>query len=54
MRDLPPLAGSVIWARQIERQLQTYMRRIQDVLGEGWEDHPEGQVCMDCIFILLM
>jgi dynein heavy chain 1 len=42
-RDIPPLSGSIIWARQIERQLHTYMRRIQDVLGEGWEDHPEGQ-----------
>lgn len=43
VRDLPPLAGSIIWARQIERQRQTYMRRLRDVLGEGWEDHPEGQ-----------
>jgi dynein heavy chain 1, cytosolic len=42
-RDIPPLSGSIIWARQIERQLHTFMRRIQDVLGEGWEDHPEGQ-----------
>ena len=34
-RDLPPVAGSVIWARQIERQLSAYMRRVEDVLGKG-------------------
>jgi len=34
-RDLPPVAGSIIWARQIERQLSAYMRRVEDVLGRG-------------------
>ena len=36
-RDLPPVAGSVIWAKQIERQLSAYMRRVEDVLGKGKE-----------------
>ena len=31
MRDLPPIAGAIIWARQIERQLLTYMKRVEDV-----------------------
>ena len=28
---------------QIERQLNAYMRRVEDVLGKGWEQHLEGQ-----------
>ncbi|KAF9042285.1 cytoplasmic dynein heavy chain 1 [Panaeolus papilionaceus] len=43
MRDVPPIAGAIIWARQIERQLQTYMKRVEDVLGKGWEHYAEGQ-----------
>ena len=36
-RDIPPVSGSIIWARQIERQLETYLRRVEDVLGKGWQ-----------------
>ena len=43
LRDLPPISGAIIWARQIERQLNTYMRRVEDVLGKGWELYAEGQ-----------
>ncbi|XP_065175263.1 cytoplasmic dynein 1 heavy chain 1-like [Sycon ciliatum] len=43
VRDLPPVSGSIIWARQIERQLNAYMQRVEDVLGEGWKDYVEGQ-----------
>ncbi|KAG6329443.1 hypothetical protein ID866_9648 [Astraeus odoratus] len=43
MRDLPPIAGAIIWARQIERQLLAYMKRAEDVLGKGWELYAEGQ-----------
>lgn len=43
VRDLPPVSGSIIWARQIDRQLSAYMRRVEDVLGKGWENHVEGQ-----------
>lgn len=41
-RDLPPVTSAVVWARQIERLLQTYMRRVEDVLGRGWEQHVDG------------
>lgn len=34
VRDLPPVAGSIIWARQIDHQLTTYLRRVEDVLGK--------------------
>ncbi|XP_041352869.1 LOW QUALITY PROTEIN: cytoplasmic dynein 1 heavy chain 1-like [Gigantopelta aegis] len=43
VRDLPPVSGSIIWARQIERQLNAFMQRVEDVLGKGWENHVEGQ-----------
>ncbi|CAG8487876.1 5917_t:CDS:10 [Dentiscutata erythropus] len=43
LRDLPAISGAMIWARQIERQLQTYMKRVEDVLGKGWEMYAEGQ-----------
>ncbi|KAF9649981.1 hypothetical protein BDM02DRAFT_3112755 [Thelephora ganbajun] len=43
MRDLPPIAGAIVWARQIENQLLTYMKRVEDVLGKGWELYAEGQ-----------
>jgi dynein heavy chain 1 len=49
LRDIPPLAGQIIWARQIENQLSTLMTRLANVLGSGWENHIEGkqlsQVC---------
>lgn len=41
--DLPLVSGSIIWARQIERKLSVYMKRVEDVLGKGWENHIEGQ-----------
>lgn len=43
IRDIPPVSGSIIWAKQIERQLNVYMKRVEDVLGKGWESHIEGQ-----------
>ena len=43
LRDIPPLSGTIIWARQIENQLLTLMKRLEDVLGLGWEDHFEGK-----------
>ena len=43
VRDIPPVAGSIIWAKQIDRQLNAYMKRVEDVLGRGWENHVEGQ-----------
>lgn len=42
MRDIPSVSGAIIWARQIERQLLTYMKRVEDVLGRGWESYAEG------------
>lgn len=41
--DVPPVSGAIIWAKQIERQLDTYLKRVGDVLGPGWEQHLEGR-----------
>lgn len=43
VRDIPPKSGLIIWTKQIERQLLVYMKRVGDILGEGWENHLEGQ-----------
>ncbi|EWC45394.1 cytoplasmic dynein heavy chain [Drechslerella stenobrocha 248] len=43
MHDLPPIAGAIIWAHQIERQLNAYLKRVEDILGQGWENYAEGQ-----------
>ena len=43
LRDIPPLSGRILWAKQIENQLTQLMKRMQDVLGEGWEDQVEGK-----------
>ena len=43
LRDFPPVSGAVIWARQIETQLDSYMGKIEDILGKDWALHTEGQ-----------
>ncbi|KAL9029741.1 MAG: hypothetical protein Q9196_002047 [Gyalolechia fulgens] len=43
LRDLPPVAGAIIWAKQIEKQLNAYMKKVEDVLGTDWALHTEGQ-----------
>jgi dynein heavy chain 1 len=43
LRDFPPVSGAVIWARQIEIQLENYMGKVEDILGKDWALHAEGQ-----------
>ncbi|KAI0132222.1 dynein heavy chain, N-terminal region 1-domain-containing protein [Xylariales sp. AK1849] len=43
LHDLPPVSGAIIWARQIERQLDGYMKKVEDILGSDWIHHTEGQ-----------
>jgi len=43
LRDLPPVSSMIIWARQIERQLNLYMARVESVLGKQWNHHFEGR-----------
>ncbi|ORZ40908.1 dynein heavy chain [Catenaria anguillulae PL171] len=42
VRDIPPVAGAITWARQIERQLDMYMKHVEDVLGHGWRNYADG------------
>ena len=42
LRDLPPVSGAIIWVRQIEFQLDGYMRKVEAVLGPDWNLHAEG------------
>ncbi|GJN87844.1 hypothetical protein Rhopal_000799-T1 [Rhodotorula paludigena] len=43
LRDHPPISGAIIWAKQIERQLYQYMKRVEDVLGKEWSHYADGQ-----------
>jgi dynein heavy chain 1, cytosolic len=43
LRDIPPIAGAVMWAKQIERKLKMLLTRVESVLGVGWEQHVEGK-----------
>lgn len=43
LRDLPSVSGAIVWARQIERQLDMYLKKVEDVLGRDWTLHTEGQ-----------
>ena len=38
VRDLPPLSGYVVWARQIERRLDQQLHRVESVLGKKWQE----------------
>ncbi|KAJ1515064.1 hypothetical protein HMI56_006694 [Coelomomyces lativittatus] len=31
VRDIPPISGAITWARQIDRQLETYMQHVGDI-----------------------
>ena len=43
IRGVPPVAGKVLWAKQMERQVHTLMKRMGDVLGKEWGQQLEGR-----------
>ncbi|KAI9886106.1 MAG: Dynein heavy chain, cytoplasmic [Watsoniomyces obsoletus] len=43
LRDIPPVSGAMIWVKQIERQLDGYLKKMENVLGDGWANHSEGE-----------
>ena len=43
LHDLPPISGAIHRARQIERQLNSYMGKVEDVYGAKWAQHTDGQ-----------
>jgi dynein heavy chain 1 len=46
LRDIPSVSGSIMWANTVERRLGTYMKKVEAVLGEGWEKYADGQKLM--------
>lgn len=56
VRDIPPVAGTILWNRQIERQLDVYLSRVEDVLGKKWLHHVEGAKLkvFCCLYFLLI
>ena len=43
LRDIPPVAGKIMWAKLMEKQLNLLMQRMESVLGKGWEQQVEGR-----------
>ncbi|KXS20765.1 hypothetical protein M427DRAFT_130976 [Gonapodya prolifera JEL478] len=43
LRDVPDVSGTIIWIKQIELQLAAYMSRVENVLGNRWQEYAEGQ-----------
>eukprot|EP00127_Corallochytrium_limacisporum_P003948 Clim_evm33s155 gene=Clim_evmTU33s155 len=53
MRDIPGIAGAIIWANQLRNRVELYKRRMRMVLGEGWENHIEGKAIYEQADLLL-
>ncbi len=43
LRDIPPMSGKMVWARQIKRQLGVLVDRLENVLGSSWAQHRDGR-----------
>ncbi len=43
LRDIPPMSGKMVWARQIKRQLGVLVSRLENVLGSSWAQHRDGR-----------
>jgi dynein heavy chain 1 len=43
LRGIPPVAGKILWAKQMERQVQLLMTRMENVLGSDWGQQLEGR-----------
>ena len=36
LRDIPPVAGKILWATGIERELEGLTHKMSEVIGKGW------------------
>lgn len=43
LRGIPPVAGKILWAKQMERQVNALMERMGNVLGPNWGQQLEGR-----------
>jgi dynein heavy chain 1 len=43
LRGIPQISGKILWAKQMERQVNALMERMGDVLGPNWGQQLEGR-----------
>lgn len=43
LRGIPPVAGKILWAKTMERQVTLLMERMGNVLGPNWGQQLEGR-----------
>ncbi|KAJ3439563.1 dynein heavy chain [Anaeramoeba flamelloides] len=43
LRGYPTVAGEIIWMKQIEKQLNNYINKADNVLKEGWKNEINGK-----------
>jgi hypothetical protein len=43
IRGFPDICNKIVWTKQIERRLNIYMNRVEDVLGSNWQDLHQGK-----------
>lgn len=46
-RDITNIAGAIQWARQFELRLDSYLDRVQAVLGPEWQSYSDGRKLLD-------
>ena len=47
MRDMTDTSGAIVWATQMQRQLQTYSKQVETILGEDWQQDELGKGLVD-------
>jgi dynein heavy chain 1 len=48
--DVPRVAGKILWARQLNETLVTYLKRVKNVLGDDWDMYTQGQkIKQECV-----
>lgn len=53
LRDVPPVAASIMWARQMNKRLNSLMSRLGVVLGADWKHTSEGgRIYAECTTLL--
>mmetsp|Transcript_20729 Transcript_20729/g.31824 ORF Transcript_20729/g.31824 Transcript_20729/m.31824 type:complete len:145 (+) Transcript_20729:1732-2166(+) len=43
IKSFPETSNNIIWMHQIERRLEVYMKRVENVLGSNWKDLHQGK-----------
>ena len=38
IKGFPEISNKIIWTNQIEKRLEIYMKRVEDVLGTNWKE----------------